>query len=414
MNHNKQGTTKPAILFMAKSDYSYDTLVPIIREAQKRDYSPVALIYHSQSDSLKQKLSGIDVPWIEKSYHKKSLLPFYYRHLSSYAKQILVNYDPVALVGISEKKIPEIFLLNQARKKSVPFVLVQWAFTYPQDYYESLRTKNGKQHGFLDNCFRFYNDLINRLWKINNIYSDAYGGGRGDVFCVIGPHFAHQAQKQGIPEEKIKITGHPFFDRLYELERSPCNKLKESILQKLDVPSNKLHSSVILYTSQPLTHFKITDANTQKEEMLKLVNILSAKRDHLVVIKLHPREDIGFYPFLSSKYDNVKIVRDFDLAGLMRISDLVISRFSTTLLYAVAMKKPVIILDTVRIRAKEYYSQYGAAVKIADLDHLARTIDEISDDEKLRAKLCQGCERMQKDFFIYDGMIRKMIMDIVE
>jgi hypothetical protein len=414
-----RSTNETSVLFAAKSNYSYETLLPVMEEAQKRGYRAIALIYHPKSEPLKQKIRSLGLEYIEKDYHYKSPLPLfsrplYYHHLANYAKQIFDELKPVALVGIHEKKFPEVFLTREGKKRNAPHILVQWAFTYPAKYYDSLREKTQKGRNIYTYLSQIYIDQLDRLVGINNPYASCYGGGRSDVFCVIGSHFFEQFVEQGVPRWKLRLTGHPFFDSLYQLERRSSPAVKKELLQALQLPLEFSTHPLILYTSQPLTHFNIADAQTQKEEVRRLVESVTMNGKNLLVIKLHPREDKSLYSFLPSGRDNLKVVRDFDLALLIRSADLLISRSSTTLLGAVALKIPIIILDTLPGQAEDFYSSHGAAKRVTHFDELPRMIEELLNNEALRENLQQGCLKMQKDFFLYDGKNTVRIMEAIE
>ncbi len=131
---------------------------------------------------------------------------------------------------------------------------------------------------------------------------------------------------------------------------------------------------IILFATQPQRDQSLRH-KAAEDVVLACKNIKSAN----LVFKLHPREnDPKYYIDIAEKHHlkNYTISQEEDLYILLKISDIVITCFSTVGTEALYFGKPLIILDHLKQDILKYHKD-GVAFQAANANELANFIDEI-------------------------------------
>jgi hypothetical protein len=144
---------------------------------------------------------------------------------------------------------------------------------------------------------------------------------------------------KGIARNNILVAGIPRYERFYQGKISKVEKVIDMFSGREYDINTKEHT--ILLTTNPID-------DTSNELIIKnVVNSLIALNliDHLI-IKLHPSESGRIHQKVLRELNvNPIIVRDYNILDLINSCDLLISQKSTTLLEAMLIGTPMILLD---------------------------------------------------------------------
>lgn len=149
--------------------------------------------------------------------------------------------------------------------------------------------------------------------------------------------------KRGTPREDIIITGAPRYEKFYKGE---INKLKE-VEDHFDKREYKFENNknTILLTTSPYDQVSIQNIINSVIFSLKELNLLDQ-----FIIKIHPSEDGIIHKNALKKLKvKVPILKDYNILELIKSSTLMISSVSTTILEAMIIGTPVIMIDFVNL-----------------------------------------------------------------
>ena len=152
---------------------------------------------------------------------------------------------------------------------------------------------------------------------------------------------------KGIFKENISVTGSPRYENLY---KSSINRL-ESVIdifdgKKYEFSKNKI---TILLTTNPIDDKSNEKIITSVVNSLKELNLIEN-----LIIKLHPNENGNLCKKIIQKLNiNPIIIKNYNILEVINSCDLLISQKSTTLLEAMIIGTPMIVLDFINKDFKE-------------------------------------------------------------
>lgn len=186
-----------------------------------------------------------------------------------------------------------------------------------------------------------------------------------------------------IDPKKVIVTGQPDYEESLKIEEQVLNKIRKNL--ELDK-----YEKIITYLSQP---------RMKETELIigKLNEIAVSSKNNLVIIKLHPNENIEEYSeFIEKKASNLILVKDEELIYYIKIADVVLTKHSTGALLGIFMDKPIIVINVFNSEFFPDYSKYGVAVCVRDLNVLETIIEILFDSEsKLNKKLKVGRKKLK-------------------
>lgn len=202
--------------------------------------------------------------------------------------------------------------------------------------------------------------------------------------------------------EKVRIVGQIRTDIIKHLEQNHAIT-KESVFEEIG------EKKIVLFATQPqrdsLLRLKAA------EDVVLACKKLKGNTPHLV-FKLHPREnDPEFYMHIADKhqFENFTISREEDLYILLKISNLVITCFSTVGTEALYFNKPLIILDHLKQDLLSYYKD-SVAFQATNVEELAFYMNEL-----LAGKLAIDQqvlkEYLHESTYKIDGMTSERVWD---
>jgi len=179
------------------------------------------------------------------------------------------------------------------------------------------------------------NEKIPYVVLQHGLYGDwtqIYGPSAATINCVWGPYIKKMLSKNWYEPHSMVVTGCPKFDILAKTDYNV-----NSIISELGLDKNK---KTILFISSVI---KYIDSFAP----LFLDSIKNIVKNEQIIIKLHPREyRENFYKNLGKKMGlDIKVLKNFDLYKLIKVSDVVVTLGSTVGAEALIMKKPVLVVN---------------------------------------------------------------------
>ena len=201
------------------------------------------------------------------------------------------------------------------------------------------------------------------------------------------------------PSESLVVTGQPRYDCFY-------NTIK-STDKELFIKENNLKRPLIVWTTQAHGLSKIEN----KRNIECFSNLLKHNSKINLFIKPHPGEtDLFTYRPLVNQ--NVTISKDVNLYELLYTCDLMITRHSTTAMEAVALNKPVIILNLSGEPDPVEYVKEGVALGVYKEEDLKTAIEELLRDD---SELAKNRKRyIEKYLYKIDGKATERVVTLIE
>jgi CDP-glycerol glycerophosphotransferase (TagB/SpsB family) len=222
-----------------------------------------------------------------------------------------------------------------------------------------------------------------------------------DYFLVSGTKFK-DLKKNTKDSKEIIVTGQPRYDIL-----SHADKIydKNKIFKQLNLDSSK---KMILWTTQ--THGFPLDEN--KKNIFVVYNVVKSLKNVQLVIKLHPAEDQNASQYKKDKpFEPVIIGGKADTYGLLYACDLMITRHSTTAMEAVALNKPVIILNLSGEPDPVDYVKEGVALGVYKEEDLKPAIEKLLKDDSELAK--NRGRYIEKYLYKIDGKATERVVNLI-
>lgn len=219
--------------------------------------------------------------------------------------------------------------------------------------------------------------------------------------------------KERVEPNRIVITGNPMFDNLV---KGKLNRKK--IYKELKIDESK---KIVAYAPTGLVKL----GYWTKEEMKNLLENMykaTALPDVQLVIKPHPVDPLEHYMRCLSKdkLEKVIITKDVDLYELINACELLITDASVAGLDAVALGKPVLIVNlSGKPWLTEHYPQMlikeGVASEVRKKEDFRQAVKKLLYDSKTRKKLARNRAKfVKKHFYKLDGGASKRVADLIE
>jgi hypothetical protein len=203
-----------------------------------------------------------------------------------------------------------------------------------------------------------------------------------DCVLVVDSYAKEQAIKDGIPEEKLFITGNPHFENLrliYQQEK--VTESVENLRKQWEISSSE---KIIVFASEILS--KLLQQNIKEYPGYNEVEVLEAiagvlekfSRQIFLLIKVHPYEDPTTFlqqPFLQNIRH--RICQDLDALVAIKLADMVIGMRSMFLIEASSLGKQTISYQPVDPSEEQFYGNIsGMTIPCYDPAQLEKKITQ--------------------------------------
>jgi len=304
----------------------------------------------------------------------------------SMAEAMLESIRPAVIVIEDEYSVFERALIVAAKKRNIPCVAIQ--------------------HGVIHELHKGY------LYQSGEISPDRSAKSPfvpiADVTAVYGQYHKDLLTRTGgYPESAVVVTGQPRYDRMIDLDReSVRSKLVEE--WRLD-----LSKKIVLWTTQ--CH-GVSDAEN-KLNFRAVFDSISSIGNVQLIIKQHPGEPERYDTMIREHLEGYSldahiVAKDADTLGLLAVSDLVLVLNSTTGLEAVALQKPLIVMNLGGQPDIGDYVQEGVACGVYRSEDLKSTIEQLLHDDTC---LAQNREKFIRRYLHrVDGRATERVVALIE
>jgi hypothetical protein len=231
-----------------------------------------------------------------------------------------------------------------------------------------------------------------------------------DKICVYGQKVKEGLIQSGEPAEKIIVTGAPQYDCYFAMKNQPeFTKFKK----RLGLPLDK---KIIIITTEALDYRR---RERTEELIMGVLNSVKERQDVFCIIKLHPRETINEYSqvlnIIKKQKLKAMLVKDVDVLKLIAVSNLLVSRYSTTILSALIIGTPPISLyDSDASTIEADFLKTEATIKATNPSQLKRIIYHILDDENyLSLFLSRRQQFLENSIGIFDGKAAERVIKAI-
>lgn len=302
------------------------------------------------------------------------------------AKRMIEIENPDLILVENEYGIFERALVIAAKLKGIPVLAIQ--------------------HGVIHPYHRGYMHAKNEISPKGSVRSPYCP--IPDKTAVYGEYYKELLTKvSAYPEDSVVVTGQPRYDILYY-----ANEIysREEFLKKYKInPENK----IILWTTQ--SHGLSYKENIKN--LKAIFNTMQELKNVTLVIKQHPGEREEHTKLIKkylNKYKNVDAVlvpKDADTYELLFFCDLLIVRHSTTAMEAVALNKPVIVLNLSGEPDGVDYVEEGVALGVYKEEDLKSAIEKLLNDDSELAK--NRRQYIEKHLYKIDGKATERVVNLI-
>lgn len=229
-----------------------------------------------------------------------------------------------------------------------------------------------------------------------------------DKTVVSGPYFKHLLSRvSAYPEKSIIVTGQPRYDVLDTLQR---RYTREDILKEYGIDTDK---RIVLWTTQCI--------GLSDEENIKNFRAIREATNKLngfvIIIKQHPGEGGKYIQMISQhldlpQRDIILVPKTADTLCLIHTCDVMITKWSTTAIEAVAFDKPLIIMNLGDEPDKVEYVKQGIALGVYQQEDLAPAIEKLVNNDSDIAE--HRKEYIEQYLYKIDGKATLRVLDIIK
>ncbi len=428
----------PRALFVAREpDETLRTYLPVLSELTAAGrVEPYLLFHHTPGDWARAELRQLAVPW--EQVQNPALEPpggmlgraagatrlatplgeiGQLRRARTLAAALLDRLRPQVLIVIQDTLLLERFLVRAANQSGIATLVVQWAFTYPQEYYDrfqeqkrAARRRSGARALVARVTSAAYQAALGAL-GLRFVLANTYGGGEAEYLAVMGSGFKEQFLAQGARKREVIVSGHPSHDAVFERVRDWTETERIRVLESLGFTAQQ---RLVTYATQPTLWRGVLDFAELRSMVETVVSAVQAQDERFaLVVKLHPRESLDDYAFLEGR-QGVRVIRDADVQRLIAASDVFVSSSSSTLLFAMMFDKPIVTINFHAVPHFEYFAGLGGTLHVRQAERFESALRAALSDQATRAELRAGQRQVLARYSRFDGGATRRLQTLIE
>ncbi|MFN0071855.1 MAG: CDP-glycerol glycerophosphotransferase family protein [Chloroflexota bacterium] len=425
-----------SVLFVAREpDETLRTFLPIIDELTRRGVTSEVIFHHWPGDWAQRALEARGTAWWHVAVSVKRLaglvqrLPMpaaargplgeltQLRETRSLTKRIVEQHQPRAVVVIQDTLLLERFLVRWANRSGIPTLVIQWAFSFPQDYYDRLRalksdaSLTSPRAGRRSRRSLGLYGLVQRALDVRFDMPNSYGGGEARQFAVMGSHFRDQYRAQGVTGKVISITGHPLHDAAFQRAQVMDATEQARIRASYGIPSDE---RLVLYATQPFFWRGVLTADELQENIRAMnTSVSSLGPDYRLAVKIHPRESIDDYAFCAELAPPVRVIASAEMTDLIALAEVFISSSSSTVLLAMMLDRPIVTVNFNQVLHFDLFESIGGTLHTRTFDEFDQALKRVTHDETTRAQLAESRSAALNRLARFDGHATERITDLL-
>ncbi|MGB5912521.1 MAG: UDP-N-acetylglucosamine 2-epimerase, partial [Promethearchaeia archaeon] len=205
---------------------------------------------------------------------------------------------------------------------------------------------------------------------------------------------------KGEPKDKIIVTGRPRYQHFHKGKIQRLLKIRDIFdARKYEFNANKF---TILLTTSPIDNKSNEKIITSVVSSLKELNLI----DNLI-IKLHPRENGIIHKKVLDKLEvNPIIVKDYDILELIASSNLLLSGISNTVLEAMIIGTPVVLLDFINVNfiftSRYVFTEDKSLISVKDQNELTDILQKLIKNKDFYTKYSEDLKNLSEGYSFYD------------
>lgn len=213
---------------------------------------------------------------------------------------------------------------------------------------------------------------------------------------VMDNYAKEQIIKEGIEEDKILVSGHPYFDYLINKKETMSDKVIKDFRKTLGFNEDDY---IITYASEPISktynesdnseHYWGYNERTIFKEFISVLNQVAqeANKKIKLIIRLHPKENENNYnDFIDNIDNNISVIIDRKLNGfkVMCASDLICGMSSMFLIESAVLGRQIISIQIGLNRNNPFvFDQIGIVKSVLNRSDLEEKIKEFITENKI-------------------------------
>jgi len=226
-----------------------------------------------------------------------------------------------------------------------------------------------------------------------------------DIYIVTGHIFKEKIEKH-LPFKRVIVTGQSRYDNFVDFRNIYS---KEKFFKKYKINPNH---KIVLWTTQ--CHGLSYEENIKNFKVV--FKTIQNLKNTTLIIKQHPAEGKKYTKMIKKELKNYKInaiitPKDSDTYEQLFVCDLMITRHSTTATEAVALNKPVIILNLSGEPDPVEYVKEGVALGVYNEKDLKPTIEKLLRDDSELAKNRKSF--IEKYLYKMDGKATERVVNLI-
>lgn len=248
---------------------------------------------------------------------------------------------------------------------------------------------------------------------IKNVYTKIHS----DKAAVWGQASVEWYKSFGNDESKCIVTGNPKYDRFFEAQKEAFDK--KDVLESLGLdPARKtvLHILDFIRFYPMLAPSFFVDL--EKVIIRDLVEAVKKIPELQLILKFHPFEYPDIWLRSLKRYggiDRVAVVKDFDLAKLMAVSDVVTTAFSTVGIEAQFFNKPLVSFGYYGSEEAIPYGERGVAIMADNSSQVIPAIKKALYDKGAIGGLASRRHDFVRDYaYKIDGGSASRVLSVIK
>lgn len=235
------------------------------------------------------------------------------------------------------------------------------------------------------------------------------GGGYAWRMAVESQYHKDSFCKQGVPREKIFVSGKPRYDRSARVwENKKLERRK--IYNRFDFDDNK---PLLICSVPQMAEHDLLSWSDHWDEVDFLFSSLAEQKSRVnVVLLLHPKSDYSQYLSRADQY-SLQIAREYSYDQLIPVCDAFLATFSSTVTLAIACHIPVIVIDFFGLGYDFFDDMAGIAV-CRQHEEMVATLYRLFSDDDYFQQMVNG-QRLAADYWArFDGKSTERILDEID
>ncbi len=270
--------------------------------------------------------------------------------------------------------------ISASKLLRLPIIIIPYEISDSKDFYDLIKGKFergelifSRNKTILILLFNSLTKWIKKFKGVNiQIFPDGYiaareivfgqlpnpwtvHGGTANIIAVESNQMLQIYRNEGIPNEKLIMTGSPYCDAMFDaLGRNQNAKL--AYLQCKKCNSDKTRLLVSMPPSYHGTRLKEAELPTYEDFWIRLEQFQRENKSIEIFISFHPSTSPQYKKYVEKL--NLSIEKDWILSSLPSY-DLYLTCFSSTIRWALALGKPIINYDMYKFRLTPYEKAIG-------------------------------------------------------